>query len=443
MGRISSLQRLVNICLQTLLLPRQSLCKAGFNQLPVKQQGQRIQSRGLAYLLAPALCLSLFVGCSTTDIRKLDVQTPPAAKSLSPPPKAAKAEPLDVGIVLFDPNIPKDWKTLENKNIIPDVRQAEAAYIPYTLRETLVASSQWGIVRVIPKTSNVFEVIVKGKIQSSTSERLELLVEVSDTTGKTWFKRTYKETTNRFSYEPHRLSRADPFQVIYTRIAQDMLAYQQKISTRDIARMKLISRVKFAQELSPEAFDGYLKKRGSKRVSLVRMASEQDLQYQRINSIREREHLFVDTLDQHYGDFHATMKTSYADWRKYSYEELLAERELRRKSFARGLLGIASVVGGILAQDATTRSGRAAGNVAILAGAGLIKSSLDVGAQAKIHTEALRELGSSFSVDVGDQTLKMEDITVELTGTVDEQYDKLRDVLREIYLQETAPDPSS
>jgi hypothetical protein len=42
-------------------------------------------------------------------------------------------ELLDIGILLFDPNIPDE----DNELIFPEIRKAEARYIPYHLKKTL------------------------------------------------------------------------------------------------------------------------------------------------------------------------------------------------------------------------------------------------------------------------------------------------------------------
>src|SRR6476619_6357906 len=68
-----------------------------------------------------------------------------------------EAELLDVGIRVFDPGIPEnienDDEALAKKRIYPDLRKAEARYMPTLLRETLEATSQWGAVRVVPTTA--------------------------------------------------------------------------------------------------------------------------------------------------------------------------------------------------------------------------------------------------------------------------------------------------
>lgn len=390
----------------------------------------RTYLHALLYLLLCGVSSSCIAARLSSIDARPEVHTPSVAE-------IAEERLLDVGILLFDPNIPEDWRTIERKAIQSDVRKAEAILFPHLLKEALVKTRQWGVTRVLPRKSNTFEVQVTGVILSSDGTHLSVRIRVSDASGKLWFNRKYKKIVNSFSYTKKHLERGDPFASLYMNIASDMLAYYRRFNDRRIDRLKHISRISFAQEFSPEAFAGYLKKRGKSRASLERIPAEEDPQYQRIKNIRTREHLFIDTLDEHYDKFYNDVRKNYSDWRKLGYEEILAKRKLRAQAIARGIFGVASVVTGILSAGADSPVTRRAGNAAIVAGSLLIRSSLSVGSQAKLHAEAIRELSASFSADTSDRIVETEDNAITLTGTVDEQYDQLRAVLKDVYLQET------
>lgn len=343
---------------------------------------------------------------------------------------------LDVGIRLFDPNIPEDWREKERKEIFPEVRKAEATLFPYLLRNTLEESGEWGVVRVVPRQSDTFSLNIHGKILLSTGERLSLRIAAVDAAGRRWFQKTYKLKVGLYGYEEKQLAKQDPFQLIYERIASDLVLHRNRQSDKKLKQLDAISRIRFAQSLSPEAFDGYTKQRNG-RIRLVRMVADNDAHYARIEDIRKREHLFIDTLDARYRDFSADIQASYGSWRKEIYKETLARREQRRKSIAEGILGVLAVVGGIAAQDSSSRAGRRVGDVGILAGAAMIGSSVNAGNQAQMHTEGIREISETFDAEAGEQVLEMEDMTITLVGTVDEQYAQLKDVLKNIYTQET------
>ena len=103
-----------------------------------------------------------------------------------------EAELLDVGIRVFDPGIPKnlegDEEALAKKRIYPDLRKAEARYIPTLLRETLEETAQWGAVRVIPNNADFVDVIVTGKVIDSNGGFLAIDISAVDAAGRVWIK---------------------------------------------------------------------------------------------------------------------------------------------------------------------------------------------------------------------------------------------------------------
>ena len=67
----------------------------------------------------------------------------------------------------------------------------------------------------------------------------------------------------------------------------------------------------------------------------------------------------------------------------------------------------------------------------------MIKTGMDMSAQARVHSETLRELGNSFETEVSSMVVDIEGTQVTLTGTLDKQFDDWRRILREIYAAET------
>jgi hypothetical protein len=158
----------------------------------------------------------------------------------------------------------------------------------------------------------------------------------------------------------------------------------------------------------------------------------------RVEKIREREYMFVDLLDEHYNSFHARMMQPYSDWRQYTYQELVALRDLKRAALTTKLLGAATVVGGLAVRsNAETRNEALAGNAAILGGAAIVKAGFDLSAESKIHAAAVKELAESFRTEIAPMVVEVEGRTMELTGTAEEQFDTWRGLLRDIYQQET------
>ena len=62
---------------------------------------------------------------------------------------------------------------------------------------------------------------------------------------------------------------------------------------------------------------------------------------------------------------------------------------------------------------------------------------------AQIHVGALEELGSSLETEIAPQVIELEDRTITLSGSVEQQYTQWRDILSDIYEAEVGslPEP--
>ena len=65
------------------------------------------------------------------------------------------------------------------------------------------------------------------KILSSTGEELAVEFTVTDATGLEWFSRNYRELASKYGYEAGLPPGVDAFQGLYTRFADDLLAYRK------------------------------------------------------------------------------------------------------------------------------------------------------------------------------------------------------------------------
>ena len=62
---------------------------------------------------------------------------------------------------------------------------------------------------------------------------------------------------------------------------------------------------------------------------------------------------------------------------------------------------------------------------------------MDKRAESKLHAETLLELGSSLGAEINPQVIELDERSVTLTGTVEQQYGQWREVLQGIYAEET------
>jgi len=379
-------------------------------------------------LLLPVVVLG---GCVSHTVRSVD---------MTPPRQADEAVPeellFDVGVAVFDANVPEDYDEQIESNVAPEVRRAEANYLAYFLKNLLQTTGNWGAVRVVPRPTHAVDVNVEGTILHSDGESLELEVEVSDATGEQWFKKRYEGLASKYAYDESIPRNIDPFQAVYTAIADDMLAYREQLTAQYVARVRTIAEMKFAREFAPDAFGEHVAETGRGEFELTRLPATSDPMLVRVRRVREREYLFIDTLDEYFSDFQTTMFAPYHDWRRATYDEAIAYKELRAQARSRMVAGTAAIIGGIAAQTSDNGAVAASGTVGIIGGALTLKSGISKRAEAQIHSEVLQELGVSAEAEITPHTMELENQTVQLSGTVDAQYEELKRVLRRIYYKE-------
>ena len=344
---------------------------------------------------------------------------------------------LDVGIAIFDPGIDElddDQEQLTNHQ----VRLAESRYAPYLLSETLQRSANWGIVRLMPNANSPMDVFINGVILESNGETMSMRVAVSDSTGRQWYQKEYEQAISQFSYDPSQRQQNDPFQVLYNNIANDLLEWRQKnISEPDITEIRTVSEMLFAKRFSSQVFDSYLAQDRNGVYQITSLPSDDDPLLQRIRDIRERDFMFIDTVQDYYATYVRQMRLPYDSWREQSYHETIELRELEASARRRFIAGAATVVAGIAAATQGSNYGTQIGGAAAVgAGAYLIRSGFDKRAEAQMHMEALEELGQSLEDEVAPQVISLEDRSITLTGSVEEQYEQWREILADLYAAE-------
>lgn len=347
----------------------------------------------------------------------------------------AEAQLLDVGIGLFDPGLPERGEKPQ-EGLHRGVREAEARYIPAHLRDTLQNTGQWGMVRVVPENAVGMDVHVSGKILKSDGELLALRVTVRDSTERLWYTKDYQTRADSELYVESASLGREPHQRIFNLIANDLLAFRESLQQPALVEIRRVSELRFAQDLSPEAFGGYLKARRDGRLEVIRLPAHDDPMLVRVRQIRERDFMFLDTLNEHYSTFHRQMESPYESWRKFSYEELMAQREIEQRAFWQKAAGVAAIAGAIL-MDGRSTSAQTGRTVLIIGGVELVKAGVQTGREATIHENALLELGSSFSAEIEPVVVEVRGETRRLEGSAETQYQEWRELLRAIYGAET------
>jgi hypothetical protein len=383
-------------------------------------------------LLLVAVLFPVIGGCQSGTIRSTQV---PAIQS--PAFDIPEEQLLDVGIVVFDPGL-EDYEKEEDEYLIyPEVRRAEALFLPNKMSQALQESGAWGAVRVVPDNQQSSDILIQGTIIQSDGESLELEVIATDSRGVTWLDKSYSTHVSRYAYTQTARTTNDPYQKVFNSIANDLLEKLEATPAADRRKIRLVTELLFAQEFSSEAFSDFLQtnKRGEKVIQ--RLPAENDPMLERVRKIRERDQLFIDTLQDHYLNFDELTSDPYHEWRKLSYEEVIAIQELKAESTRNIIVGTLAVLGGIAAQvEGDSSASRALGQIAMIGGAYILKSGLYKRSEIQIHVEALAELGTSLEAETAPRVIELEDRTVTLSGNVEEQYAQWRDLLAEIYRAE-------
>jgi hypothetical protein len=399
-------------------------------------------------VIAIALSLSACVTSETKPVPKI------AAKQATV--HIPEAELLDVGIRVFDPNIPKnlegDEEALAKKRIYPDLRKAEARYMPTLLRATLEETAQWGAVRVIPNNADFVDVIVSGKVIDSNGGYLSVDITAVDAAGRVWMKdRRFSSLVDLGAYKTNAALKArDPFQNVYSQIANELVVARDKLTSLDRESIRRVASLKFAEDLAPDAMAGMTAKDAKGVTQVVRLPAEDDTTLARIERIRERDTAVVDTVNDYYASFAETIDDSYDSWRQTSFTEL--EKEMRARSAARTrtVLGAAALIAAIFAPNScntydSCRIMDAARTAGTMGGIAAVLSGIKKYADARVHADALKELTQSFQAEVAPQVVEVEGHTLRLTGTAEDQYREWRKLLKQLYLEETgtaaAPPP--
>jgi hypothetical protein len=395
-------------------------------------------------LAAAALAIPMsLAGCVTSETKPI-----PKIAAKQATVHIPQTELLDVGIRVFDPGIPKnlenDDEALAKKRIYPELRKAEARYMPTLLRSTLEETAQWGAVRVIPASADFVDVIVTGKVVDSNGGFMAVDITAVDAAGRVWIKdKRYSSLVDLGAYKTNAALKArDPFQNVYSEIANDLVVARDKLTALDRENIRKVASLKFAQDLAPDAMQGMtaVDKHGITQV--VRLPADSDPTLSRIERIRERDTAVVDTVNDYYASFAESIDDSYDSWRQTSFTELEKEMRARSSARTRTVLGAAALIASIFApnscstydacriNDAMRAAGTMGGIAAVLSG---IKKYAD----ARVHADALKELTQSFQSEVAPQVVEVEGHTLRLTGTAEDQYREWRKLLKQLYLEES------
>jgi hypothetical protein len=392
---------------------------------------------------------------------------PPALPGLTPPAAASKDKAkgsgragveatqakgeiaedrlLDIGVAVFDTGLTeRDRTRLAARGLSPELRRAEGRFVAFHLKKTMEGTGNWGAVRVLPAPAEGLDVLVTGKIVKSTGKDLHLEVDAVDATGRRWLHKLYTGQAELSAYRPDRVGQYEPFQAVYNRIANDLLATRDDLEVAELVKVRRVASLRFAAQLAPEAFTPYLDTERSGHYSLRRLPAEGDPMVRRVSDIRDRDQMFVDTLNEHYLDFYERMGSPYASWRHDSYEEQAALDKINRASTLKKVLGGAAVIAGVVMSGSDSQGGRVAGDLVTLGGYAALMAGFQQSKEKTLHEAALKELASSFDGEVAPLLVEVEGHQLRLAGSAEQQFTEWREVLHKVFTIETGvPDANA
>lgn len=338
--------------------------------------------------------------------------------SLAPSSMAADGASvrLDVGVLVFDPGIPEDVSTHSKLGVFPEIRKSESKYMPVLLREVLVASGEWGAVRVLPELVASSELLVSGRIRHSDGRSLVLHIMAQDASGALWLDNTYSGEAGPSDYpvpEP-----GDPYQEVYQRIADDLSSVRRQQGAAHLHAVRRIAELRYAGDLAPGAFSGYLSSTDEGRYELTRLPAQDDPMLARVLRLREQEYLFIDTVDEQYLRLSEQMTPTYNLWRQFGAEQAVYREAFEDRHSSRERVG-------------------APGSFPAL------QQTYNVYRLSKMHEQDLDELATGFNNEVTPTVMEVSGTVFRLSGSLQSQYAEWRDILRRILELETGLAPAS
>ena len=318
---------------------------------------------------------------------------------------------LEISLVVLDSGIGEHTSRDRQQGIYPELRQAEASYLPYAMRRALVDSNHWGAVRVLPDAEASAEILVTGRILRSDGIELALALTARDSRGRIWFDREFQVTAAEDAYEVANRRVRRPFQDLYNEVANQLLVLRRQLSAKELATIRRVANLRYAITLAPDAFDNFLAMDELGEFRIRRLPAEDDPMMARIDRIREQEYLFIDTTDEQYAELYTEMTPVYDLWRQFQREQVLYRSAYEAR----------------LAKRDKPQSGSYQG----------LKQTYNNYRWAKLQRQEMKLLAEGFDNEVAPTSVVVAGTVFKLSGSLDQRYREWQRILREIFTLET------
>jgi hypothetical protein len=336
----------------------------------------------------------------------------------------AESVQLEIGIQVFDNRLDAEDRERFEDWVYSEIRENEVNYLPYVLRNTLLETNHWGAVRVLPQPDPSVDIQIEGTVLHSDGDRLEIAIVATDSAGRQWLNKTYADTTvsadfpdsTRFTtgnpFNPNGF--VDPFQDIYDQIANDLLLTRELMASTELVNIKRVSQMVYASDLSPETFGHTLTTDEQGLLTVTSLLSETDPMLARLENMRDRHLVFIDTVDEYYEALYTEMQPSYVIWRRYSHDQIDETQRLASRAEDYDL------------DDYGTSSSFVS-----------LTQRYDRYRWSKIYEQEFRELAAGFNKELAPAILKLSEQVNGVSGTMEEQYVQWRRILQALFRLET------
>ena len=352
------------------------------------------------------IVLAMLVGVFSSVF--LPGQTLADSSQADPDDQRSVAE-LNISIAVFDPGVPANPALYRDLDVFPRVRQIETLFLPFVLREVLVATNEWGAVRVVPEPDIAAELLISGEIIKSDGDTLELALRAVDASGRVWFDKTYSDVAN----QSDSAAGISDHPQLYAAVAHDLRTARAQLDIKALRAVVNLSMLRYANQLAPSAFGEYLTEAADGTYSVNRLPAANDPMVERIERIRSVEYVITDAVDGKFRELHAEIDSIYELWHEYRRE--FAQYQVKE---ANRLLSAPS--------DAPRGSYEA------------MKERYDNYKWDRLAVQEQEKWARGFNNEVGPKVSQMEARVAEIEGWVDQQYSEWSRLLAELFVLETS-----
>lgn len=348
---------------------------------------------------------------------------------------------------------------IDHTAVDPKIRRLETHFLPTALKKALDESQQWGQTFVSPGEVQSADLFIDAAILASDGHSIALLITARDSTGRVWMKDTIEYSTEPFDYSSAKWPERDPYDAIFNHVANRLVEVRNELSPSEQKQIRMVSQMRFASDLAPDAFENYLARNADQELYVQRFPAENDPTYQIIRQLQGTELEMLSHIEDYYDHLNQGVWDPYTTWRE-QFRQLSIEMEQYRvdaqnqktSSILTGVLIVAAAAAG--GADSYERGSTygVVQSAAILVGGLELSAAMYQAAREKIEianlkAKELSEISAIAGEGMQPKVIELEGRTYQLTGDVEDRFRQIRDIIRRRYLLETgredqAPDDS-